>query len=150
MGVTFPDSGPTPSSVFQGFVFMAVFAAPAVSTLVAPERALSVGCAMFVAGAALLPGGNLLGLLMLIPGVVLASAGIRARPAVQAPGWMWPIGNAAVLVLAVFLAVDPRMISWLIAMGLAVGVTLANSIGSPHHSERVIVGAIDPPTRHPE
>ena len=129
---------------------MAVFAAPAVATLLAPEHVLALGGAMFVAGAALMSGGNLLGPLMLMPGVLLVLAGVTFRPAREAPVWMRLIGNTAALVLAMYLAISPGMISWLIAMAVAFGVTLANSIGSPHRRQRVVVGAIDPPTRHPE
>ncbi len=39
------------------------------------------------------------------------------------------IGNAAALVLAVYLAISPGMISRLIAMGLAVVIAVANSRG---------------------
>ena len=123
-----PDGGPISSSVFQGFVLMFVFAAPAVITLRAPKRALAMGGAMIVAGAALLPGGNLLGLLMLIPGVVLAWAGIRSRPAVEAPGWMRLIGTAIALVAAVYFALDEGVMTGLIALILALVVTMVNSM----------------------
>jgi hypothetical protein len=106
---------------------MVVFAAPAVSTLRAPKQALVMGGAMFVAGVALLPGGNLLGLLMLMPGVVLAWAGIRARPAVEAPGWMRLIATAIALVAAVYLAFDESVVTGLIALVLAVVVGVVNS-----------------------
>ena len=86
---------------------MAVFAAPAVATLLAPEHVLALGGAMFVAGAALMSGGNLLGLLMLMPGVLLVLAGVTFRPAREAPVWMRLIGNTAALVLAMYLATQP-------------------------------------------
>ena len=122
-----PDGGPTPSSVFQGFVLVVVFAAPAVITLRAPKQALAMGGAMFVAGAAFLPGGNLLGLLMLIPGVVLAWAGNRERQVVEAPGWMRLIGTAIALVAALYFAVDEGVVTGLIALSLAVVVGVVNS-----------------------
>ncbi len=106
---------------------MAVFAAPGIATLLAPERVLALGGAMLVAGAALMPGGNLLGLFMLVPGALLMLAGAIYQPARETPVWMRLIGNAAALVLAVYLAISPGMISWLIAMGLAVVIAVANS-----------------------
>jgi len=127
VGFYAPAGGPTPASVFQGLVLMAVLAAPGIATLMAPERVLALGGAMLVAAATLLPGGNLLGLFMLMPGVMLVIAGATFGPARETPVWMRLIGNAAALVLAVYLAISPGMISWLIALGLAVGITLANS-----------------------
>ena len=80
-GLNAPDGGPTTTSVFQGLVLLAVFAAPPVATLLAPEYVLALGGAMFVTGAALMSGGNLLGPLMLMPGVLLVLAGVTlARP----------------------------------------------------------------------
>ena len=127
MGFIFPDGGATPSSLFQAFVVMLVFAAPAISTLRAPKQALTMGGAMIVAGAALLPGGSPLGLLMLMPGVVLAWTGIRSRPVVEAPGWTWQIGTAIALVAAVYFALDEAVVTGLIALGLAVVISVANS-----------------------
>ena len=106
---------------------MVVFASPAVSTLRAPKQALAMGGAMIVAGAALLPGGNLLGLLMLMPGIVLAWAGIRSRPVVEEPGWMRLIGTAIALVAAVYFAFDEAVVSGLIALILAAVVAISNS-----------------------
>ncbi|HJQ90425.1 MAG TPA: hypothetical protein VJ950_01845 [Acidimicrobiia bacterium] len=126
VGFSFSDGGPTPSSVFHGFMLMVVFAAPAVSTLRAPKRAMTMGGAMCVAGAALLPGGNLLGLLMLMPGVVLAWAGIKARPGVEA-GWMRLTGTAIALVAGVYFAFDQGVVTRLIALILAVVVGVVNS-----------------------
>jgi len=92
---------------------------------------------MFVAGAALLPGGNLLGLLMLLPGVVLAWAGIRSRPVVEAPGWMPLIGTAIALVAAVYFAFDEAVVTGLIALILAVVISVANSrVTRPRTSRR--------------
>ena len=82
---------------------------------------------MIVAGAALLPGGSPLGLLMLMGGVVLAWAGIRSRQVVEAPGWMWLIGIAIALVAAVYFALDEAVVTGLIALGLAVVISVANS-----------------------
>jgi len=116
---------------------MVVFASPAISTLRAPKQALAMGGAMFVAGAALLPGGNLLGLLMLLPGVVLAWAGIRSRPVVEAPGWMPLIGTAIALVAAVYFAFDEAVVTGLIALILAVVISVANSrVTRPRTSRR--------------
>jgi len=127
VGFNFPDGGPTSSSVFQGFVLMVVFAAPAVSTLRAPKRALAMGGAMIVAGAALLPGGSPLGLLMLVPGVAIASAGTRLRPVVEAPGWIRLIGTAIGLVAAVYFALDEGIMTGLIALILALVVGVVNA-----------------------
>ena len=126
-GLNAPDGGPTPASVFQGLVLLAVFAAPAVATLLAPEYVLGLGGAMFVTGAALMSGGNLLGPLMLMPGVLLVLAGVAYRPAREAPVWLRLVGNTAALVLATYLATGPGVFSWLIAMGLAVVISVANS-----------------------
>ena len=82
---------------------------------------------MFVAGAALLPGGNLLELFMLMPGVVLAWAGIRSRPVVEAPRWMRLIGTAIALVAAVYFAFDEAVVSGLIALIIAAVVAKPNS-----------------------
>ena len=106
---------------------MAVFAAPAVATLLAPEHVIALGGAMFVTGAALISGGNLLGPLMLMPGVLLLLAGVTHRPAREAPVWIRLIGNTAALVLAMYLATSPGVITWLIAMGLAFVISVANS-----------------------
>ena len=106
---------------------MVVFAAPAVSTLRSPKQALAMGGAMFVAGAALLPGGNLLGLLMLMPGIAIAWAGIRSRPAVPSPGWMRLIATALALVVAVYFALEEGVMTGLIAMVLAIVVGVVNS-----------------------
>jgi hypothetical protein len=106
---------------------MVVFAAPAVSAWVLPEHALAMGGAMIVAGATLLPGGNLLGLLMLVPGVAIAWAGTRWRPVVQGPEWMRLIGTAVPLVAAVYLALEEGVVTGLIALILALVVGLVNS-----------------------
>jgi len=82
---------------------------------------------MFVAGAALLPGGNLLGLLMLMPGIAIAWAGIRSRPAVPSPGWMRLIATALALVVAVYFALEEGVMTGLIAMVLAIVVGVVNS-----------------------
>ena len=127
VGVIVPDGGPTPASLFQGFVLMVVFAAPAVSILFVPQHALAMGGAMVVAGAALLPGGSPLGLLMLIPGVAIAWAGTRLRPVVESPGWMRLIGTAIALVAAVYLALEAGVVTGPIALILALVVGVANS-----------------------
>jgi len=126
VGFISPDGGPTPSSAFQGFVLMVVSAAPAVSTLRAPKQALAMGGAMFVAGVALLPGGNPIGLLMLVPGALVMLAAIRARPAVEAPEWIRLVGTAFALVVAVYLALDGGIMAGLIALVLAVVVGVVN------------------------
>jgi hypothetical protein len=113
--------------VFQGFILMVVFAAPAVSTLRAPKRALAMGGAMIVAGAALLPGGSPLGLLMLVPGVAIAWAGTRLRPVVEMPGWTRLIATSVALMVAVYLALDEGIVTGLIALILAVVISVANS-----------------------
>ncbi|HYJ23618.1 MAG TPA: hypothetical protein VE027_01320 [Acidimicrobiia bacterium] len=127
MGFIFPDGGATPSSLFQAFVVMLVFGAPAISTLRAPKQALTMGGAMIVAGAALLPGGSPLGFLMLMPGLVVAWAGLRSRQVVEAPGWMWLIGIAIALVAAVYFALDEAVVTGLIALILVVVISGANS-----------------------
>jgi hypothetical protein len=126
-GLNAPDGGPTPASVFQGLVLLAVFAGPAVASLLAPEYVLALGGAMFVTGAALMSGGNLLGPLMLMPGVLLLLAGLTVRPAREAPVWMRLIGNTAALVLAMYLAISPGVMTWLIALVIAAVVAVANS-----------------------
>ena len=105
---------------------MVVSAAPAVSTLRAPKQALAMGGAMFVAGVALLPGGNPIGLLMLVPGALVMLIGIRSRPAVEAPEWIRLVGTAFALVVAVYLALDGGIVAGLIALVLAVVVTMVN------------------------
>jgi hypothetical protein len=127
VGFIFPDGGPTPSSVFQGFVLMVVFAAPSVVTLLTSEHVLAMGGAMFVAGAALLPGGNLLGLLMLVPGLLLALAGITSLPAVESPVWIRLIGSAVVLVVAAYAALVGGAVAGSIALALAVVIVVVNS-----------------------
>ena len=81
---------------------------------------------MIVAGAALLPGGSPLGFLMLVPGVALAWAGTRLRPVVEVPGWTRLIATA-VAVVAVYLALDEGVVTGLIALILAVVISVANS-----------------------
>jgi hypothetical protein len=110
---------------------MVVFAAPALSTLRAPKRALAMGGAMIVAGAALLPGGSPLGLLMLVPGVAIAWAGTRLRPVVEGPGWVRLIATAFALVTAVFLALDGGVVTGLVALMIAVVISVANSRVTP-------------------
>ena len=106
---------------------MVVFAAPAVSTLFVPQRALAVGGAMIIAGAALLPGGSPLGLLMLMPGIAIGWAGIRSRPADPSPGWMRLIATAIALVAAVYLALDEGVMTGLMAIVLAIVAGVVNS-----------------------
>ncbi|MGH8949134.1 MAG: hypothetical protein ACRDXF_09780 [Acidimicrobiia bacterium] len=124
-----PDGGPTMSSLFQGFVLMVVFAAPAVGTLFASQQALAMGGAMFVAGAVLLPGGNVLGLLMLIPGFLLVWAGITSLPGVETSVWIRLTGTAVALVMAVYLALDGGVVAGSIALTLALVVVVVNSRG---------------------
>ena len=82
---------------------------------------------MIVAGAALLPGGSPLGLLILVPGVAIAWAGTRLRPVVEAPGWMRLIGTAIALVTAVFLVLDGGVVTSLVALVIAAFVAMSNS-----------------------
>lgn len=82
---------------------------------------------MIVAGAALLPGGNPLGLLMLVPGVAIAWAGTRLRPVVEAPGWIRLIATAVALIVAVYLALDEGVVTGLVALVLALVVGVMNS-----------------------
>ena len=82
---------------------------------------------MIVAGAALLPGGSPLGLLMLVPGVAIAWAGTRLRPVVEVPGWTRLIATAVALMVAVYLALDEGVVTGLIALILAVVISVANS-----------------------
>jgi hypothetical protein len=106
---------------------MFVFATPAAATFLAPEHVLAMGGAMFVAGLALLPGGNLIGLLLLVPGALIMLAGIRSRPVVERPEWIRLVSTAIALVVGVYLALDGGVITCLIALALAVVVTLVNS-----------------------
>ena len=108
---------------------MIVFAAPAVATLFTPEHVLAMGGAIFVAGAALLPGGSPLGLLMLMPGFLLALAGITSLPAVESPVWVRLIGTAVSLVVAVYLALVGGVVAGFIALALALVIVVMNSKG---------------------
>jgi hypothetical protein len=100
-----------------------------VATLFTPEHVLAMGGAIFVAGAALLPGGSPLGLLMLMPGFLLALAGITSLPAVESPVWVRLIGTAVSLVVAVYLALVGGVVAGFIALALALVIVVMNSKG---------------------
>jgi len=117
------------SSLSQGLVLMVVFAAPAVGTLFASQQALAMGGAMFVAGAVLLPGGNVLGLLMLIPGFLLVWAGMTSLSGVESPMWIRLTGIAVALVMAGYLALDGGVVTGSIAVALSLVIVVVNSRG---------------------
>lgn len=81
VGWVAPDDGATSISVRQGLAYGLVFAASPLGVLVArvPARAAAaLGGGMTVAGAATMPGGNLVGGVMLATGFVILLTGTAA------------------------------------------------------------------------
>lgn len=119
----YPDDGLTSSSVRHGLVLMVVLAAPAIGALLAPEHATAFGGGMFVAGAATLPGGNQIGLIMLVPGLLLMLAGAAHRPPLTPALLIRMVLSALALALGVYMALDTGLVAGLVALLLAALVT---------------------------
>lgn len=83
-----PDDGATVSSVREGITIALVFAAVPIATLAPTVTAASVvvlGGGMTIAGFATTPGGNLLGPVMAVVGLLILFTGASRRPAMT-PG----------------------------------------------------------------
>lgn len=79
-----PDDGATVSSVREGITIAVVFAAVPIATLALTATAASLvvlGGGMTIAGFATTPGGNLLGPVMAVVGLLILFTGASGRPA---------------------------------------------------------------------
>ncbi|GBD84256.1 hypothetical protein BMS3Abin02_00646 [bacterium BMS3Abin02] len=122
VGLIAPDHGPTRISMRQGIALAAVFAAPPIGVLISPVNAASMvalGGAMFVAGAATTPGGNLLGPIMMAPGLLLLLVGASHRPPLTAALIGRFLLYAIALVVGVVLALGTGVLTGLGALLVA-------------------------------
>lgn len=131
-----PDEGPTPASLRQGLAMLAVFAAPPVAALVAPEHAAAMGGAMFVVGGVTMMGGNVAMALMTGAGLLLLLAATTRSEHVTADVWIRFALVTIALVTGVYLAHDTAIVTGLGAMAIAVLVVISGNWRSISRASR--------------
>jgi hypothetical protein len=118
VAVVFPDEGASPASAREAVAISAVFAAAPIAALAPASNArlaVALGGGTALAGAAVTQGGNLLGPMLALTGLLILLAGASRRPA---PDWRLiglVLGYGIVLGLAMWLtigtgiALSPRL-----------------------------------------
>ena len=107
VGFIGPDNGVDASSLQQGVGLAATFAAVPAAILLRPadpNRVVSLGGAMTLAGLTTMFGGNLVGLLMAIVGVAILLVGASQQPPITLGQVVRLTGYAVLLGFAVWLS----------------------------------------------
>ena len=132
VAVVAPDEGITATSLRQGVVLAAVFAAPPVAALARGTDSATVvalGGGMMVAGAAATSGGNLLGTLMVFAGLILLPVGSGTRPKPTAGIMGRLLAYAISLSLGVWLALGTMALSGIVSLVLALAIATSTRWG---------------------
>jgi hypothetical protein len=132
VAVVAPDEGITANSLRQGVVLASVFAAAPIAALARGADSASLvalGGGMMVAGAATMPGGNLLGPVMVFAGVILLLVGSSTRPKLTAGIMGRLLAYAISLGLAVWLALGTMALSGIVSLVLALAVATSTRWG---------------------
>lgn len=130
-----PDDGATVSSVREGITIALVFAAVPIATLAPTVTAASVvvlGGGMTIAGFATTPGGNLLGPVMAVVGLLILFTGASRRPAMTSGTIATMLACALALSVAMYAVLGTT--SWwqiLIAVVLAGAVAVSTRFIGP-------------------
>jgi hypothetical protein len=117
-----PDTGITATSLRQGVALAAVFAAAPIAALARGADAallVSLGGGMTMAGAAMTPGGNLLGPVIAFSGLLLLLVGGSGRPRLTAGLIGWLLVYGVMLSAGAWLALDTMAVTRLAALVLA-------------------------------
>jgi hypothetical protein len=125
IGVIAPDDGPSADSLSQGLIFGAIFAAAPIAALargIDSATVVALGGAMVVAGAASTSGGNLLGTVMALCGVLLMVAGGSDETWMTMRMIVMTLVYGLGLSVAVWLAVGAMATSGLTSLILAVAI----------------------------
>ena len=129
VGLVFPDDGVDSSSLQQAVALAGATAAVPLAILFGrpdPERVISLGGAMTIAGGATMVGVNLVGLLMAMLGFVLLLVGASKAPAL---GWgiaMRLIAYTALLTVAATLPLGETT-TFLVLVSLGLSAIVATS-----------------------
>ncbi|MGH8916522.1 MAG: hypothetical protein ACRDZM_18650 [Acidimicrobiia bacterium] len=122
-----PDAGAGPSTIRVGIALAALFAAGPVAALApgaGPALLVSLGGGMIVAGAATTPGGNFLGPLLALSGLLLLWVGASDEPPLSSRVVIRLLFYAVLLGGGMWLAIDTESMTWIAAILLALIVGL--------------------------
>ena len=125
VAIVAPDRGLTATSLRQGVVLAAAFAAAPVAALargVDSASLVMLGGGMMVAGIVTTTGGNLFGAVMAFAGLLLLLVGGSSQPKLTAGLIGWILVFGILLSVCVWLALDTDAVTGLAALGLAVVV----------------------------
>lgn len=126
-----PDGGMDAASLQQGAAIAVVIAAVPVAAIVGPvdaSRVVSLGGAMTAAGAGMMFGGNLAGLVMTTSGVAILLSGVYLEPPISLGVVVRLLGYAVLLIMAMWLSVgDATLLMKLVAM-LFAGIVATSSL----------------------
>jgi hypothetical protein len=128
VAIVAPDGGPTGISLRQGLVLALVFAAAPIAALArgtSSASLLALGGGMMVAGVATAPGGNILGPVMAVSGLLLLLVGGSGQPKLTARLIGSLLLYGIMLYAGSLLAVDTMILSGLLALILAVVIALS-------------------------
>lgn len=134
------DSGVDASSLRQGVGLAAAVAAVPVAILLGPadpNRVVSLGGSMTLAGLTTMFGGNLVGLLMAIVGVAILLVGASQQPPITLGLVVRLTGHAALLGFAVWLSLGETTPLLVLASVLLAAIVATSSIwGQPSGATR--------------
>lgn len=126
-----PDSGMDAASLQQGAAIAVVIAAVPVAAIVGPvdaSRVVSLGGEMTAAGAGMMFGGNLAGVVMTISGVAILLSGVYLEPPISLGVVVRLLGYAVLLIMAMWLSVgDTTLLMKMVAM-LFAGIVATSSL----------------------
>ncbi len=128
-----PDAGVTSRSLRHGLVLATVFGAAPIAALargIDSATVVALGGGMTVAGAATTPGGNLLGPVMALCGLLLLLMGASRQPTLTAGMIGRLLGYAIALGAAMWLALGTMALSGIASLALAVVIAASTRWGS--------------------
>jgi len=128
VGVILPDEGASPASLREAVAISAVFSAAPIATLTSAinaRLAVALGGGTALAGAAVTQGGNFLGPMLALSGLLILLAGASRRPALDWPLITFVLGYGIVLGLAMWLTIGTEIAAGFAGFAIAILVALS-------------------------